>query len=506
MKKFSIFLMAFLGLVAVGCEDDLTPAVPQHNEQEPILKSGDIKAEKTGVLASEDVVNLENYTGALYGVPAVKTTEAINLSEEAVVQYRIQLSATDDFANVETLTLVTDPSGDPDLYYIDAFEWNDAQVKLFGLTTKPVTVYYRVPVYVQLASTDFRYNSESYYALSGKMTVQRMNPGYVVEESYYVFGSFVGGNTPASGVVMSRTEADVYDDPVFNYFFEVTDEQAASATGYTLMVAPESVHNASGSTAACYGAGSEEGTLVLGGVPIVITAPGSYKFSVNMETLTYTIGVAPKTLYVIGIGQNFNNVAQLPTTDFVNYEGTAGVLGLWCLTGQSSYRPTVFFGAQESYDEETHKAKGTLSLSTNGTPLSPSTGIAMPGDHAGLNYLKVNVSNLTYEATYLATMGLCGSMTDWSKNDTPDVACKSSRSTGYMTWTVTLDATTADEFKIRANGAWDFSWGTDEVLTDGQTYEITNNNAPNMKVAADGNYTLTFDFKAQPATVTVKKN
>ena len=504
MKKFSIFLMAFLGLVAVGCDEEITPAQPQHNEQEPILTTGDIETATAGALASDDVINLEDYTGALYGVPAVQTTKAENLDAEAVVQYRIQLSATDDFANVQTLTLVTDPSGDPNLYYIDAFEWNDAQVKLFGLTTKPVTVYYRVPVYVELAATDFRYESDSYYALSGTMTVKRMDPGYVVEESYYVFGSYVGGNSPASAVQMSRTEADVYDDPVFNYFFEVTEDQAASASGYTLMVAPESVHNASGSTAACYGAGSEEGVLVLGGVPIVIAAPGSYKFSVNMETLTYTLGVAPKTLYVIGIGQNFTNVAQLPTTDYVNYEGTAGILGQWCLTGQNSYRPTVFFGTQSSYDADTHLATGTLAISSDGTPLSPTTGAAMPGDHAGLNYFKVNVANLTYEATYLATMGLCGTQTGWA--DDADEACKSSRTTGYMTWTVTTDLTTADEFKIRANGGWDFSWGTDQVLTDGGTYELSNNNAPNMKVAADGNYTLTFDFKAQPATVTVKKN
>lgn len=72
-------------------------------------------------------------------------------------------------------------------------------------------------------------------------------------------------------------------------------------------------------------------------------------------------------------------------------------------------------------------------------------------------------------------------------------------------WTLSdVTLTTTDEFKIRFNAAWDMNRGCEVALTPGTKIPV-NQDGNNMKVAEDGNYTITVDMSTNPNTITVVK-
>ena len=480
-----------------ACEDGLETPDPQVNPQQPVLTDGDIVVEKVGVLASSDVINLNDYDDPdACTVEVLKLAKAEGLSDGTVVKLELQVSKTEDFASYKVLELTPSTVDGVDYYYADAYDWNDLQEAVFGKTLKPVTAYYRVPVYLNVNNTDYRYQSPTYYAVEGVYEGMKMQPGYVIEENYYVFGSFVGGNSPATGVVMYHDTQDVYDNPNFSYTFEVSDGQAEE--GYTLLIAPEGQHNAQGTAANCYGLGDEEGVLVLGGSPIVVNEAGPYILEFNAYTLAYTLKVAPKSLYAQYAGANFATVGQLATEDYVTYEGMAGLLNVWGLTGQEAYRPTLYVNNPDvvTVTAENGTITGGIMFDPSGTPINASNGI--PYRTAGLFYLTANLQSLEYSMYRCASLGLVGSMTNWG-NETAsgevmkDVALTGSRTTLYMQWSGKLTVEAGDEWKIRANSDWVVNFGsaTDgSYATDGSEVELTMGGA-NFIAPAAGTYNVT---------------
>ena len=79
------------------------------------------------------------------------------------------------------------------------------------------------------------------------------------------------------------------------------------------------------------------------------------------------------------------------------------------------------------------------------------------------------------------TYGVIGSFagSDWN-TDTAMTA------DGDNKWTAEVTLKAGDEFKVRADGNWDYSWG---------------NGADNMKAEADGTYTVTITFDGENGTV-----
>ena len=75
------------------------------------------------------------------------------------------------------------------------------------------------------------------------------------------------------------------------------------------------------------------------------------------------------------------------------------------------------------------------------------------------------------------TYGVIGGFNDWGG----DVAMEAD---GEGKWTAEVELTAETEFKVRADGAWDFSWGTDGL------------NGANFKAEADGTYVVTITFDA----------
>lgn len=526
MKKISYLFLGILGIMAASCEDALESPNPQYNPQNPVLTEGDIEIVPVGNLADGKTIYLSNYDDPdNYMVPVLDLVKSEGLADGAELVLTMEISKTEDFAQYSTLSL---SKGDGSIYNASAYEWQDVQEKVFGKSIKPQSGYYRFPVNVNIGGTLYRYVGPEYYAYNGTLTVERMDPGYTIDENYYVFGPFIGGNTPKTGVAMLHDERDVYDNPNFTFAFEVSEDEAAN--GFTLLIAPEAVHNEGGTAAECYGIGDGAGTLEIGGEPIPVTMPGPYLLEANMLDFTYTLKAAPNSLYVMSIsspGTTFGNVGQLGTNDYVTYEGLSGIYTQWGLTGQAAYKPMLYVYNQDveiTYNEKTHWYTGGIMQDVTGAPLNAGTALPLPGENRqkrGLYYIKADLATLTYQGYFCETVGFVGSINNWGNPTVPDdessiipdVALKSVNNTLFMTWEGTVSLTEGDEWKIRMNSEWQVDFGgaagNSNFAVDGSPVELEKGGT-NFKATEDGTYKVTVNFKRQyvdgkmtPYTMTV---
>ncbi|MDE5840774.1 MAG: hypothetical protein K2H49_07620 [Muribaculaceae bacterium] len=317
MKKINIMLFGALAMFAVACESDLEPAIPQENPQEPLMTSGDVVSVAEGPIkdaATPDyVLKLDDYNTETSGIiPVVTVGETRNLPAGASVSYVLELSDSESFARISKVEVIGNLSSEtPDTYYVDAREWNDAHLYLFGKSPKVKTVYYRMPVYIDLDGSNYRYESTDYYAFSGTLDETCMDSGFVIEENYYFLSNSTSWDLNNADAVKEfafyhRPGVSPYDDPVFTYTFSVTQEVIdANGGGCWWKIAPESA------------LGTEDWSKVLGteingdespeGLLIAensqsgkISEPGRYEITINMESMLYSIKLLPSVVYIVG--------------------------------------------------------------------------------------------------------------------------------------------------------------------------------------------------------------
>jgi hypothetical protein len=100
---------------------------------------------------------------------------------------------------------------------------------------------------------------------------------------------------------------------------------------------------------------------------------------------------------------------------------------------------------------------------------------------AGYYFIQTSTKALTWSATQM-TWGLIGDFNGWS-TDVPMTYNATSQ-----VWTGTVTAASAGGFKIRANGNWNFSYGT-----GGSANSLTAAGGGNIPITA-GTHTITFDL------------
>lgn len=489
MKKFNIFLLGTLGLLAGACAEDVEPSKPQYNPQEPIINAtDDVISAKAGVLASSDLIELETYNQPEAKIPVMKLESTQNLPEGSEVVYKLQLAPTSGFENVQTL--VASPSAsDPSIYEVDAAEWQQAQINLFGQTVKVQTCYYRVPVYINLSGSEYRLGSTDYYAEEGELRITRMWPGYVVEDDYYVFGNYVGNDSPASAVQMLHSDQDAYDDPEFSYIFEVSEAQAQN--GFTLMVAPASLHNAQATASQCFGTDTPQettGNLIVGGQPITLYNPGPYRLTVNMKDLTFAIGVTPDMLYPFFGTIKADKILPLYTQDKITYTGVTVLNNQWFLAGQPDKNGQIIFkqdpDARIDVNAEKLLQKSKLVQDAEG-PM-----ITTPVKDKHLFWANVNLIQMSYEITAILKISVVGNFNGWDKGGPEFVANKD-----LNEWTATNVELDGKGFKFRCNDSWDVNFGSTDDAT-GPDFVLSPNGA-DMVIEA-GTYDITINFNQYP--------
>lgn len=232
-----------------------------------------------------------------------------------------------------------------------------------------------------------------------------------------------------------------------------------------------------------YGDTGADGTLEAGGTNISITEAGSYKVTMNLNDLTYTI-----EKFSLGIvGNAYNNWGATP--DFMlEYDQYSDVFRgiVTLLDGEMKFRMNNAW--DENYGDD--GADGTLE--PGGQNLSVS---------AGIYIVTVNLNEKTYSLQQIENVwGLVGNAyNDWGA--TPDAQFTRDWSDPLEDIWILENVDLLDgEFKFRANNAWDVNYGDNGG--DG-TLEIGGTNI----VSTAGNYTITIDFSnATNPTYTIVQN
>lgn len=298
MKKYSILFLGALGLLATSCDDNhIEPAKPQQNPQEEILKVGNITSETAGVLASGSLT-LGQYPNFGDLIPVMKLVSAENMPVGGEVLYHVEISNTPTYDVKATLTATP---GSDELYYADAYEWNNAHVAIFGESQRERTVYYRVATFVELDGSDYRYDAPNYTA-QGQLKETCIDTGVIVE-------LFTPGEANGNSVAASQPLAG----------WDQTNFQGYAHLKGTFKLVNSLTNGKS------YGMGDEEGTLKEGGSDIPVPGDnGLYWVEVNLNDMTYKL----TQISTIGIVGGFNNwsvadaVALTPSSDFLTWTVT----------------------------------------------------------------------------------------------------------------------------------------------------------------------------------------
>lgn len=488
MKKINILMAGALALFAASCEKDLEPAQPQENPQLPILTTGDITTNAGGVFADlNQTLKLEAYkASAMIPVLGLPVTE--NLPEGAEVEYKVQLAADDSFAKVVTLnTILGETEETSSTYYVMAEDWNNAHIELFGRDPQVQHAYFRVPVYVNLDNTDFRYDSVDYYGLTGEINEACMDNGVVIESSYTLVlngTDKVAFTHPAGG--------SPYDHPQFEVKFKVTDDDLNANGGvYKWQII-------AGDNAGILGpeAGNEEnmsGTLTAENpVSGQIMEAGKYLLSVNMWSLEYSIEqlLQPNMLYTPGDSNGWNQEgsAWLQLKDG-NYYGASPLRG--------------GFKICENPDWSDNSANWGIDPSDPTKLMSGQEAGNIPVDAAGLYWIDVTYDTEadglgTITMTELTKVGLIGSFegSNWGTDLEMDAVLDED---GNMTgdWTADLTIKSGQEFKVRFNGNWDYNFGGD--------IEAMNAGGDNIKATEDGTFKVTLHLLGGYPRITMEK-
>lgn len=492
MNKLSILLLGALGMMAAtSCEEKIDPATPQHNEQEPILAAGDITSEKAGVLAANAVVKLEAYRDDALGIPVMKLVETKDLPAGAEVSYKVQLSADDTFSRSVTLDAV---SGDDGLYYISAEDWNNAHITLFGKSPKVKKAYYRVPVYVDVNGSDYRYEAIDYYALTGTVEETCFDMGFVIYDNYYLLGNCTTWDlAEASKYAFKHSEADVYDDPEFTYSFSITADEIANWGGgcWIKIASQKAVETAD--WAYVYGSETDgdenlEGMLTdVNAGAIKLTEPGDYKMTINMEAMTYTLEILlqPEYLYTPGGANGWNQ----ENSAWMQFNESKGYYGFFAVNGDG-----FKVCAAPNWDDATTYGAGDDEAALSGEFTQPGNNLKpAPGMYWMSVQYDVPTGKLTtYAFTPVTRVGLIGSFAGsaWGSD------VEMTTTDGGVTYTAEVTLAAGDEYKVRFNNGWDFNLG------DGGRTAVFD--GANFKAAEAGTYVVTLTTQPGAPVITAK--
>lgn len=217
---------------------------------------------------------------------------------------------------------------------------------------------------------------------------------------------------------------------------------------------------------------------------------GEYKVVLDVNSHPYTAKILstsfPEKLYLPG-AQNWN----VPFTLYLGGNGEGKFEGGVNMTSNEwKFSPVTDWGQDFA---------GTIELNEAGYGKGVYGGSGNINTPAGYYYIQVDMTTGTFEMQRIDKVGLIGSFNDW-KDDAVFVYDAEKN-----VWTLSdVTLTTTDEFKIRFNAAWDMNRGCEVALTPGTKIPV-NQDGNNMKVAEDGNYTITVDMSTNPNTITVVK-
>lgn len=478
MKKFSFLLMGALTLGLFSCQDETTNAIPQKNPQLPVMSADalvvDAKLPATLDLTALNAAETPIVVGDLVSCDNFPEGYELKLVGEVGRQAEFTNVGTIDLTLAEDSTIVT-----------NADDFEAAYVKAMGKSAKPKGIFFRILAYAVNGTAEARLGGADVYYADAQSTVTPYDLNIVIEDAYGLLGT-VNGWSVADAVLLNHSGLNVYDDPIFSHYFDVTVADAKG--GWWWKVVPQSTIAAGDwvdAPNAQYGV-AKNGDEALSGdlLPMRISGDeryepqagcikeaGVYNFVADMENQTYEFVKALDVLYLNGVYNAFdwNTAARLVSLDGNKYFGFATVSGDFKMYGQPDYAGIVY-----------GKGLGPTGIKLDGANIS----IKAPGFYM----FNADLEAGTMPREIITTLGLIGNHNDWSAQDnlTPSL--------DMLTWTgtVALDG----EFKIRMNDNWDYNLGGDPACLSA--------GGDNMSVEA-GTYDVTVDLAHLPFSITLVK-
>lgn len=493
MKKFHfIALTALAGLLFTSCESyDLPNPPAQSNTPEAIFNDAD--------LTVASVVNGETLDlGALSEaqLPAeLFSVQLKNFPKDYNLVLQGQFSKDDTFAATQNVDMTV---GADDIASASAAELQTMFTTLVSKSPDTRTIYVRVAAFAVNGSSSVRIGGPDKYYYSGEVTIKPIALDHVIEDAYYLVGSFCNWDVKKGIPFIKNEEGNVYDHPNFQVKIDVTAEQAA-AGGLFWKVVPKSAYDA-GTWAGAYGSIAGDSNLSGSLTPApeteteagLILEEGPYIIHINMETLRYNIDRALDYLWVVTPGTSttkFDLMQRLTNNgDYTHYEGTSPMRYNFYLAGQAS-KNGVFFHLE---GESNKDGKGTYS----GMMSTTTTKTMKVGDDLALYYVTANINEMTWKATQIHTLNLVGAFNGWNQKEAPALT----HNAKFSVWTITETFKEAGEFKFCVDNDWKLSYGS----SDG-TFNTVKQNGGNYKMTEAGTYTLTLHFDVFPPYLEVVK-
>ncbi|MFD2574492.1 SusE domain-containing protein [Spirosoma soli] len=197
-------------------------------------------------------------------------------------------------------------------------------------------------------------------------------------------------------------------------------------------------------------------------------------------------------------GTPFSTAPTYPTALYVPgaYQGWSPdkASSLTLVNSDGSYEGYIYFAAASEFKLTSAPNWDNTNYGTGGVGKLSTTGGNLSIDSPGYYLMRVDLGKQTWTATK-TQWGIVGAATPkgW------DASTPMTYDATSNTWKVTLDLK-ADDFKFRANDAWDINFG--DTKADG----ILDAGGDNIKVPAAGKYLVTLDLsKAGKYTYTLTK-
>ena len=297
MKKLIFYIASILTLGFSACTEDYNEGIfPQTNPEEGTQVYEGFVFE-LGKDFKGKALNLTDFkvTDNLDAIVATKTPE---LTENATMEYVIEVSNTEDFAK-----FIKIEAGNGAELGVDPL--NSAYRELMGISPTAKPLYYRFLAYIAEGTARVRVGE---YHLSGSKLLTPIPLNLpVLSKEYFVMGTMTDWNQTDENTLLKFEHSgnDPYDDPVFTIRFKADANDEFKVVPKSAIGAGEFEANAMGTDATDV---VMEGKLIPGPDThrIKLGEEGYYDVTINVLDQTFSInflgmGVPlPENMYIIG--------------------------------------------------------------------------------------------------------------------------------------------------------------------------------------------------------------
>ncbi len=422
MKK--IFSLIGIALLMASCTEDYKDwAKPFSNDPEEAFNVGFTASPASPI----DFATVEADKVLLFN-------STIDAPEGATAQYTAYI--TDESGENKSEALTVSDEG-----YVDVDELESAVYALWG--RRPVARIIPLVVGANISVNGTAFAKESITTLTATPDAPE------IEEAYYITGTPNGWNNSDTSLELTNGGGDVYENPVFTVLIPAT------GSDIEFKVTPKS--GIGGDWSKCLTASDTEGKFATnnaGGNLKVAHVEGAkfYRVTFNMLDQTWKSDALnfAQFVYFIGATDGWSKAEQ--KLESPNFDGVYTGF-VYCADPNGWGNEFKFQRVAGSWENEINS--GTFTGGITGDFADGGGNIkATAGE--GVYYVKLDLANLTLNATFINNMNLVGDFNGWNAAD--DAQQMTWNATDYC-WEITGAGVNANGWKFTSNNSWDINLG-----------------------------------------------